>query len=103
MKKIKSYKNIKKTKKKKSNNNLKKIRVKILVKNLQIQQKKYIKETINNYIKRMIKDLNDKVFNHYIYTEYYDIVLDFIQRLKPKKISSITFNKKLRILKKHLV
>ncbi len=47
LKKVKSYKNIKETKKKKNNNNLKKIRVKIPTKNLYIQQEKHIKDTTN--------------------------------------------------------
>ncbi len=51
----------------------------------------------------MIKDLNDKVFKHYIYTEHYDITLDLARDLGPKKTSNITFNKELRISKKHLV
>ncbi len=29
--------------------------------------KKYIKDIINIYIKKMIKDLNDKIFKYYIY------------------------------------
>ncbi len=37
----------------------------------------------------MIKDLNDKVFKHYIYAEYYNVVLDFVRRLKLKKTSQI--------------
>ncbi len=48
----------------------------------------------------MIKDLNNKIFKHYIYIEHYNIVLDFIQSLKPEKTSSITFNKKTINLKK---
>ncbi len=51
----------------------------------------------------MIKDLNDKAFKHYIYIEYYNAVLDLIQRLEPEKTSNITFNKKPQISKKHLV
>ncbi len=51
----------------------------------------------------MTKDLEDKVFKHHIYIEYYDAALDFIQRLKPEKTSNITFNKELRISKKHLI
>ncbi len=82
---------------------MKKIQVKTLVKTLQIQYEKYIKEAINVYIKRMIKDLNEKTFKYHIYIKYYDIVLNLIRRLKPEKTSSITFNKKLYILKKYLV
>ncbi len=103
MKKIKSYKNIKETKKKKSNNNLKKIRVKTLVKILRIQYEKYIKEAANVYIKRIIKDLNDKIFKHYIYIKYYDVVLDLVRSLKPEKTSSITFSKEPWILKEYLI
>ncbi len=33
----------------------------------------------------MIKDLNDKTFKHYIYIEYYNIVLDFVRGLKFEK------------------
>ncbi len=51
----------------------------------------------------MIKDLGDKTFKHYIYIEYYNAALDFIQILKPEKTSNIIFNKELRILKKHLI
>ncbi len=78
MKKVKSYKNIKEVKKKKNNNNLKKIRIKTPIKTLQIQYKKHIKETANIYIKRIIKDLNEKTFKHHIYIEYYNIALNFI-------------------------
>ncbi len=51
----------------------------------------------------MIKDLDDKTFKYHIYTEYYNVVLDLIQRLRLKKTSSITFNKKLRISKEYLI
>ncbi len=51
----------------------------------------------------MIKDLNDKTFKHHIYIEYYDAVLNFIQMLRPKKTSNITFSKKPWISKEHLV
>jgi len=51
----------------------------------------------------MIKDLNEKAFKHYIYIEYYNITLDFIRSLKPKKTTSITFNKELRISKEYLI
>ncbi len=53
-------------------------------------------------MKRMIKDLNDKTFKHYIYIEHYNIVLDLIQGLKPEKTSNIIFNKELRISKEYL-
>ncbi len=95
MKKVKSYKNIKETKKKKSNNNLKKIRIKTLVETLQIQYKKHIKKAVDAYIKRMIKDLNDKTFKHHIYIEYYNIALNFVQSLRFEKTLNITFNKEL--------
>ncbi len=42
----------------------------------------------------MIKDLNNKTFKYHIYIEYYDIVLNLVQDLKPKKTLNITFNKK---------
>jgi len=42
----------------------------------------------------MIKDLNDKAFKYYIYTEYYDVVLNLVKILKFEKTSNITFNKK---------
>ncbi len=51
----------------------------------------------------MIKDLNDKIFKYYIYIEYYNTALDFIQILKLEKTSNITFNKKLWISKKNLI
>ncbi len=51
----------------------------------------------------MIKDLNDKTFKYYIYIEHYDIILDFVRSLRPEKTINITFNKKLKILKKYLV
>ncbi len=51
----------------------------------------------------MIKDLSDKAFKHYTYTEYYNVVLDFVRILKPEKTLNITFNKESWILKKHLV
>jgi len=54
-------------------------------------------------MKRMIKDLSDKVFKHYIYIKYYDIVLDFVRVLKLKKALNITFNKELQISKKYLI
>ncbi len=103
MKKVKSYKNIKETKKKKNNNNLKKIRVKTPVETLRIQYEKYIKEVANIYIKRMIKDLNDKTFKYYIYIEHYDVILDFVKRLRSEKTSSIIFSKKPRISKEYLI
>ncbi len=43
----------------------------------------------------MIKDLGDKVFKHYIYIEYYNVALDFIQGLRSEKTSNIILNKKL--------
>ncbi len=51
----------------------------------------------------MIKDLDDKIFKHHIYIEYYDVTLDFARDLKPEKILNIIFNKKLKILKEHLI
>ncbi len=43
----------------------------------------------------MIKDLNEKTFKYHIYIEYYNVVLDFIRRLKLEKTSNIIFNKEL--------
>src|SRR6266699_3268570 len=103
MKKVKSYKNIKKIKKKKNNNSLKKIQIKTPIKNLRIQQKIYIKETADIYIKKIVKNLNKKTFKHYIYTKHYNDVLDLVRNLKPEKASNITFNKKPRISKKYLI
>ena len=51
----------------------------------------------------MIKDLNDKMFKHYIYTEHYNVALDFTRSLKPEKAISIIFNKELRISKEYLI
>ncbi len=51
----------------------------------------------------MIKNLNDKIFKYYIYIEYYNIILDLIQSLRSENVVNITFNKKLRILKKYLI
>ena len=51
----------------------------------------------------MIKDLNERIFKHYIYIKYYNIALDFVQSLKPEKTSNITFNKELRISKNYLI
>ncbi len=51
----------------------------------------------------MIKDLNDKIFKHYIYIEYYNIALDLIRGLRFKKTSNIIFNKELRISKEYLI
>ncbi len=51
----------------------------------------------------MIKDLGDKIFRHYIYIEYYNAALDFVQILRLEKTTSIIFNKKPWILKEHLV
>ncbi len=51
----------------------------------------------------MIKDLGEKTFKYHIYIKYYDIVLNFVQSLRPEKASSMTFNKKLRILKEYLI
>jgi len=59
--------------------------------------------TINIYIKRMIKDLNDKTFKYHIYIEHYNIVLNFIRNLKYKKASNIIFNKEPYISKEYLI
>ena len=51
----------------------------------------------------MIKDLNDKTFKYYIYTKHYNTTLNFIKGLRPEKTFNITFNKKPKISKEHLV
>ncbi len=51
----------------------------------------------------MIKNLNDKIFKHHIYTEHYDAALNLVRILKLEKTSSITFNKEPWISKKHLI
>ncbi len=51
----------------------------------------------------MIKDLNDKMFKHYIYTEHYNITLNLAKNLRPEKTSIIIFNKKPRILKEYFI
>jgi len=81
---------------------LKKIQVKTSTENAW-KQEKQIKDTVNTYIKRMIKDLNNKVFKHYIYTEYYNTALDLTKKLRLEKILNITFNKKPKISKEHLI
>ncbi len=52
---------------------------------------------------KMIKDLDDKAFKYYIYVEYYNAVLDLVQRLGSEKISNIIFNKELQISKEYLI
>jgi len=51
----------------------------------------------------MIKDLNEKIFKYHIYIKYYNIALNLIRGLKLKKVSSIIFNKELRISKEYLI
>ncbi len=51
----------------------------------------------------MIKDLDDKVFKHYIYIEYYNTALNFIRTLRFEKTVNITFSKEPRIVKEHLI
>jgi len=51
----------------------------------------------------MIKDLSEKAFKHHIYTEYYDIALDFVRSLGPEKVLSMIFNKEPRISKEYLI
>jgi len=82
---------------------LKKVRVKIPAENLQMRQKIYIKEVVDVYIKRMIKDLSEKVFKYYTYIEYYDVALDFIRSLKSEKVLNITFSKEPRISREYLI
>ena len=55
------------------------------------------------YMKRMIKDLSDKVFKYYIYIKHYDVALDLVRSLRPGKSSNMTFNKEPRISKEYLV
>ena len=74
-----------------------------MVENLRIQWERYIKEAADIYIKRMIKDLNEKAFKYYIYIEYYNIVLNLIRSLRLEKILNITFNKEVYILKEYLI
>ncbi len=99
MKKVKSYKNVKKIKKKKNNNSLKKIRVKILTEQWTI----YIKDVIKVYIKRIEKDLRLKVFKHHLYVEHYIIVLEFVRFIGTNKTVNIIFSKELRIIKRYLI
>ncbi len=54
-------------------------------------------------MKRMIKDLNDKVFKYYIYIEYYNVVLDLMRGLRLEKTSNIIFSKELYISKEYLI
>jgi len=65
-----------------------------------MKTRKTNQDIINAYMKRMIKDLDDKIFKHYIYMKYYDIALDFVKDLKSEKTSNIIFSKELRISKK---
>ena len=51
----------------------------------------------------MIKDLNNKTFKYHIYIEYFDVVLNLVQGLKPEKAVNITFNKELQISKEYLI
>ncbi len=67
------------------------------------KQEKQIKDAVDVYIRRMIKDLSDKIFKHHIYIEYYNAALDFVKRLRSEKTSNITFNKKLKISKEQLI
>jgi len=53
-------------------------------------------------MKRMIKDLGDKIFKYYIYIEHYDITLDFAKGLRFENLLNIIFNKEPRISKEHL-
>ncbi len=68
-----------------------------------MRQKIYIKEVVDVYIKRMIKDLSEKVFKYYTYIEYYDVALDFIRSLKSEKVLNITFSKEPRISREYLI
>ncbi len=51
----------------------------------------------------MVKNLKDKAFKYHIYTEHYNVALDFARGLKSEKTLSITFNKEPRISKEHLI
>ncbi len=77
---------------------MKKVQVKISIENVW-KQEKQIKDAVDVYMKRMIKDLGDKIFKYYIYIEYYDIVLNFARGLRLEKISNIIFSKEPRISK----
>ena len=51
----------------------------------------------------MTKDLDEKTFKYYIYIEYYNVALNLVRNLGPEKVSSIIFNKELRISKEYLI
>ena len=78
------------------------MQVKISTKILRKQQEKHIKDAIDVYIKRIVKDLGDKTFKYYIYIEYFNVVLDLIRRIESKKTSNIIFNKEPRLLKDYI-
>ena len=54
-------------------------------------------------MRKIIKDLNDKIFKHHIYIEYYDIALDLVQILGLEETLNITFSKELQISKEYLI
>ncbi len=82
---------------------MKKVQVKILTENIRKQYEKDIKNIIDIYTKRMVKDLKDKIFKHHIYIEYFNAALDFVRRIGLEKTSNITFNKKPRFLEDHMI
>ena len=55
------------------------------------------------YMRKTIKDLNDKIFKYYIYVEYYNVSLDLVRSLRSEKTINITFSKEPRISREHLV
>jgi len=78
---------------------LKKIQIKIFIESSRIQQEKQIKDTVNIYIKKIIKDLEDKTFKHHTYIKHYNTALNFAKDLKLEKTSNMIFNKESRISK----
>ncbi len=99
MKKVKSYKNVKKAKKKKNNNSLKKVRVKTPIERRTI----YIKDIAEAYIKRIKKDLKIKAFKYHFYTEHYIVVLEFVRFIKTDETANIIFSKEPKIIKRYLI
>ncbi len=67
------------------------------------QRTMYIKDIAEVYIKRMKKDLEFKIFKHYLYIEYYIVVLEFVRFIGIEKTVSITFSKEFKIIKRHLI
>ena len=51
----------------------------------------------------MERDLKLKTFKYHFYIEYYIVVLKFAQFIETNKTINITFNKKLKIIERHLI